>query len=109
MGRPKIFLTSSEAAKMLRVKKSTLYSWVYQKKIPHRKHGRLLVFSEVDLRKWSEQQSVGVIEERVLSLEEFRKKCYTSRPKPGSLKTEYSSRRVKQATHFDPFIEKESS
>lgn len=109
MNNIKLFITAEEAADFLRVKKSTLYSWVYQKKVPYRKHGRLLVFSVEDLRIWSENQSVGVSEERVLSLDEIRGKCYNSRPKADSLTAEYQNRRVKQSTHYDPFIEKESS
>jgi len=49
----KPFLIAEEAAEFLWIKKSTLYAWVHQKKIPYRKHGRLLVFSRADLLEWS--------------------------------------------------------
>ena len=48
------FVDSKGAAEFLKVKISTIYAWVHQKRIPYRKHGRKLVFSISDLEEWSE-------------------------------------------------------
>jgi excisionase family DNA binding protein len=53
-----LFLDLVEAAAFLRIKPATLYAWVHQKRIPHRKHGRRLVFHRLDLEQWSAKQSV---------------------------------------------------
>ena len=50
------FLNIHEAAEFLRIKPATLYSWIYQRKIPCRKHGSRVVFSVDELRAWSEKQ-----------------------------------------------------
>lgn len=57
------FLNIGEAADLLRVTKSTVYAWVHQKRIPHRKHGGKLVFSRIDLLDWSEGQKVQILGE----------------------------------------------
>jgi excisionase family DNA binding protein len=47
-------MTVTEVAAWLRVKRQTLYKWVWAKKIPHikfSKHGKLL-FRRSDLEKW---------------------------------------------------------
>lgn len=46
------------AADFLKVRRSTLYSWVHQRRIPYRKHGRRVVFSRKDLEIWSQSQTV---------------------------------------------------
>ena len=46
-------LTVEEITKMLGIKKSTLYSWVHAKSIPHIKIGRrCLRFRESDIKEW---------------------------------------------------------
>jgi len=45
-------LTIDELAKVLSVKKSTIYQWVHMGLIPHIKVGRLLRFREEDIQKW---------------------------------------------------------
>ncbi len=45
-------LTIDELAKVLSVKKSTIYQWVHLGLIPHIKVGRLLRFREEDIQKW---------------------------------------------------------
>ena len=69
------FLNISEASEFLRVKKSTLYGWVHERRIPFRKHGKLLIFSASDLVAWSSRQTNCGIEA-------------TAQTGPGSLKTE---------------------
>jgi len=45
-------LTIDELAKVLSVKKSTIYQWVHLGLIPHIKVGRLLRFKEGNIQKW---------------------------------------------------------
>lgn len=52
----KRLLTISEAAALLGVKAQTLYVWVAQNRVPHRKIGRLVRFTEEDLEEFVEQQ-----------------------------------------------------
>ena len=49
-------LTIVEAAALLGVKTQTLYLWVSQKRVPHRKIGRLVRFTETDLEAFVDQQ-----------------------------------------------------
>lgn len=52
------FLTIKEASDFLKVKVSTLYAWVYQRRIPFRKHGSRVVFDSLELQAWSEKRRV---------------------------------------------------
>ena len=52
------FLTIQEASEHLKVKVSTLYAWVYQRRIPFRKHRSRLVFELIELQIWSEKRRV---------------------------------------------------
>lgn len=45
-------MSIEEAADYLGVKKSTLYSWVFYRKIPYLKIGRLLKFDLKELQDW---------------------------------------------------------
>jgi excisionase family DNA binding protein len=46
-------LTYTEAAKLLSIRKGTLYAWVHERRIPHlRLSKRLVRFDEATLRKW---------------------------------------------------------
>ncbi len=54
-------LTINEASEYLGVKKSTLYSWSFQKKIPHVKVGKLLKFEIGMLNDWLRQNMQGVV------------------------------------------------
>jgi excisionase family DNA binding protein len=56
------FLDVKQAALLLRVKESTIYTWVHQRRIPFRKHGRRVVFARADLEVWSAAQAVGMVE-----------------------------------------------
>lgn len=49
------FLTLEGLAEMLRVKRSTIYAWVYLRKIPHYKVGRLLRFKTEEINQWLEE------------------------------------------------------
>ena len=49
-------LDVQEAAALLRVKPQTLYLWVSQGRVPHRKIGRLVRFTDSDLETFVEGQ-----------------------------------------------------
>jgi excisionase family DNA binding protein len=49
-------LTIAEAAALLGVRAQTLYLWVSQKRVPHRKIGRLVRFTESDLEEFVGRQ-----------------------------------------------------
>jgi excisionase family DNA binding protein len=57
------FMDIDSAASFLKIKRSTLYAWVHQRRIPHRKHGRRLVFARQDLENWSLSQAVRPMED----------------------------------------------
>jgi excisionase family DNA binding protein len=50
-------LNIEQAAGFLNVKKSTLYSWVFQRRVPFVKIGRLVRFNMADLTSWLEKNS----------------------------------------------------
>ena len=47
--RPVNFLSVREAAELLRVSPRTVYGWVTQRLVPHRKAGRRVIFLESEL------------------------------------------------------------
>lgn len=49
-------LTVPEAAALLGVKTQTLYLWVSARRVPHRKIGRLVRFTEADLEEFVNKQ-----------------------------------------------------
>jgi len=59
-------LTVEEASQLLRVKRSTLYSWVHRRQVPFQKVRGLLRFRQNDLQKWLDDQRRTVDEERQL-------------------------------------------
>ncbi len=54
------YLDVKELSKLLKIKVSTVYAWVHQKKIPYRKHGRKLAFSVEEINSWSANRAVEV-------------------------------------------------
>ena len=50
-------LTVEEAARILRVRKSTLYTWAYRRQIPTQKVGKALRFRQKDLEAWLRAQA----------------------------------------------------
>lgn len=57
------FLDITQSAAYMKVKVSTIYHWVHQKKrtqIPVRYHGRKIVFLAEELKRWSDIQN-GVV------------------------------------------------
>ncbi len=52
-------LTYAEAAKLLNVRKGTLYAWVHERRIPHlRLSQRLVRFDEAALQAWLAERQV---------------------------------------------------
>jgi excisionase family DNA binding protein len=45
-------ISPESAAEMLGVKKSTIYAWVSQRKIPHLKIGHLIKFDVAQIESW---------------------------------------------------------
>lgn len=50
-------LTIKDLSKFLNVPEATIRDWVYKKKIPFRKLGRLIRFHPLDIQKWLEERS----------------------------------------------------
>jgi excisionase family DNA binding protein len=49
-------LTIDQLSEILQVKKATIYSWTFAKKIPHLKIGGALRFREREIVKWMDGQ-----------------------------------------------------
>jgi len=49
------FMTVEEIAQMLRVPRSTVYKWVYMRKIPYLKVGKRLLFEYKKVIQWIEE------------------------------------------------------
>lgn len=54
-------LDVQEAAAFLRIKPSTLYGWVHQRRVPFRKHGSKVLFLMADLLAWSKSKEISPI------------------------------------------------
>ena len=55
-------ITIDELSNLLRVKKSTIYAWVNQRKIPYKKIGRLVRFQHSEILKWVQERGIPAIE-----------------------------------------------
>lgn len=53
------FMSLKEAAEFLRVSPRTIYGWVSQRAIPHRKAGRRVLFLESELVEWTRNNLHG--------------------------------------------------
>jgi excisionase family DNA binding protein len=62
----KKFLNISDLSEYLGIAVNTIYSWIYQKKIPYTKVGRLVRFKGEEINKWIESRSLTMysIEEK---------------------------------------------
>ena len=54
----------SDLSEKLGVKKSTLYQWIHQRKIPYVKIGGLVKFRPSEIEKWLEEKTVKERNER---------------------------------------------
>ena len=59
-------LTIEEAARFLRVKRNTLYTWAYRRQIPSQKVGKSLRFRRSALEAWlkAQERAVDLRDER---------------------------------------------
>ena len=57
----KRFLGIREMSEYMGVKENTLYAWVYQKKIPYLKIGKLVKFDLQKIEGWLQQRTVKPI------------------------------------------------
>jgi len=57
----KRFLGIKEMSEYMGVRENTLYAWVYQKKIPYTKIGKLVKFDLQKIESWLQQKSVKPI------------------------------------------------
>ena len=60
--RQKRLIGINELSEYLQVSKNTIYSWVWQKRIPYTKIGHLLRFDLSVIEKWVKENSVAVFE-----------------------------------------------
>lgn len=52
-------MTYTEAAELLNVPKGTLYTWVFEKRVPHIRLGKRMVrFSRLQIAKWLQANNV---------------------------------------------------
>ena len=52
MDTPRLALRFREVAKAIGVSQRTLFEWVRKNRIPHKKVGKVIMFSTDELRKW---------------------------------------------------------
>lgn len=57
-----VFLNIDEAAEFIKMKKSSIYQLVFQRKIPHCKRGKILLFDKAELTRWIEGKKVETFE-----------------------------------------------
>jgi len=55
----KRYLNIDEVSDYIGLSKNTIYSWVWQKRIPHTKFGRLVKFDRRAIERWAEKKSVN--------------------------------------------------
>jgi excisionase family DNA binding protein len=62
----KRFIGIGECAEYLDVKRSTLYKWTHERKIPHLKFGKRVKFDLQELEGWIKKKRVKVYECKLL-------------------------------------------
>ena len=55
------YVGPKEMAEYLNLKTDTIYSWVWQRKIPHFKMGRCIRFDLREIEKWARERYVAEI------------------------------------------------
>lgn len=58
----KKYINIKDLSEYLDIKPSTLYDWVFRKKIPYYKIGRLVKFNMDEIEKWVEERKQKVYE-----------------------------------------------
>lgn len=57
-----VYLNADEASEFIKMKKSSIYQLVYNRKIPHCKTGKNLLFNKADLVRWIESTKKETLE-----------------------------------------------
>ena len=57
------YMDIDEASKFLRLKKSTIYQFVFKRQIPFYKNTKKLLFKKADLIEWVEKDRIFTVEE----------------------------------------------
>ena len=57
-----VFLNLDETSDFIKMKKSSIYQLVFQRKIPYYKRGKLLLFKKADLVRWIEEKKKDTLE-----------------------------------------------
>lgn len=57
-----IFLNIDETSEFIKMKKSSIYQLVYQRKIPFYKRGKILLFKKSELVRWIEEKKMDTLE-----------------------------------------------
>lgn len=58
-----VFLNIDEAAEYIKMKKSSIYQLVFQRKIPYCKRGKILLFNKAELVRWIEGRKMETFED----------------------------------------------
>ena len=58
-----VFLNIDEAAEFIKMKKSSIYQLVFQRKIPYCKRGKILLFDKAELVRWIESRKMETFED----------------------------------------------
>ncbi|MFA5858406.1 MAG: helix-turn-helix domain-containing protein [Elusimicrobiota bacterium] len=54
-------LSITEVSEYLGLSKNTIYSWIWQRKIPYVKCGRLVKFDKKDIDQWIERHKIDIL------------------------------------------------
>jgi len=57
----KRFISVDDLAIYLDISKNTIYSWIWQKRIPHCKMGRLVKFDLREIEAWTEKHKAKLL------------------------------------------------
>jgi excisionase family DNA binding protein len=66
-GIEKEILTIKEVAEYLKVRPSTIYSWVEHGRIPYNKIGRIIRFRKSEIDRWFDSRETQVVSQRVIA------------------------------------------
>ena len=69
------FLTTDEAADLLRIKKQTLFKWICEGKLPSYRIGGRTIFSEKELLEWVASRKRDVLTIKCLFVGKFQHKA----------------------------------
>ena len=61
-----IYLNIEEASQFIKMKKTSIYQLVYQRKIPFYKRGKILLFKKSELVNWIESKRFETLEQLAL-------------------------------------------